>query len=296
MKHLFKVALVISSLMSLPVFAESVLDRIQTTGKVNLGVWESSGLSYTLGNNQFAGFHTEMGENIVRDIANQLGIADVQINFQPVTAQNRIPLIQNGTVDFECGASTNTAARQKEVDFANTTYIEEVKIAVKADSGIKSLADLDGKTIATTTGTTSVQTLRKNKRSEGLEFKEINGKDHSDSFLFLATGRADAFVMDGSILAANISKAQNPADFVILDEVLSVEPIACMLPKGDEALANAVNASIARQIADGTLAKLYEKWFLSPTPPNNAVIGLPLSESTQNAWKNPNNLPMESYN
>lgn len=296
MKFAIKSLLAVSLIITLPSYANSVLDKIKESQTVNLGVWESSGLSYAIGNNKYAGFHTEMGENIVNDIASELGLESINIIYQPVTAQNRIPLLQNGTVDFECGATTNTQARQNEVDFANTTYVEEVRIAVKADSGIKTLADLNDKTIATTTGTTTVQTLRKNKRAEGLTFKEINGKDHSDSFLFLVSGRADAFVMDGSILAGNISKSKNPKDYIILDEVLSVEPIACMLPKGDTELAKLVNKSIARQVADGTLEKLYEKWFILPTEPNGTVIGLPLSESTKNAWLNPNNLAMETYN
>ena len=117
--------------------------------------------------------------------------------------------------------------------FAVTTYVEEVRMVVKANSGIASIKDLNGKSVATTTGTTSVQTLRKNERAGGIDFKEVYGKDHADSFLMLETGRADAFVMDGSILAANISKSKNPADYKIVGEVLSVEPIACMLRKDD---------------------------------------------------------------
>ena len=203
--------------------------------------------------------------------------------------------MQNGTVDLECGSTTNNAARQKDVSFAMTTYVEEVRIAVKANSGINSIKDLVGKTVATTTGTTSVQTLRKHERANGVDFKELFGKDHSDSFLLLESGRADAFVMDGSILAANISKAKNPAEFKILGEVLSVEPIACMLPKGDEKLRKAIDASIVRQIKDGSLAKLYDKWFMQPIPPNNVTLNMPLSASTKAAWENPNDKPMEDY-
>ena len=128
-----------------------------------------------------------------------------------------------------------------------------------------------------------------------MNFKEVMGKDHADSFLMLESGRADAFVMDASILAANISKSKTPKDYKILTQVLSVEPIACMLPKGDEKFRKAVNDSIERQIKDGSLEKLYTKWFMQPIPPNNAVIGLPLSASTKDAWAHPNNKPMEDY-
>ncbi len=211
------------------------LKKIKDSGSISLGVRESSGLSYTLGGGKYVGFHTEMAERVIADLQKQLGMAKLEVKYQPVTSQNRIPLVQNGTVDLECGSTTNNATRQKDVSFAMTTYVEEVRIAVKANSGINGIKDLAGKTLATTTGTTSVQTLRKHERATGVDFKEVFGKDHADSFLLLESGRADAFVMDGSILAANISKAKNPADFKIVGEVLSVEPIACMLRKDDAA-------------------------------------------------------------
>ncbi len=157
------------------------------------------------------------------------------------------------------------------------------------------MKDLAGKTVATTTGTTSVQTLRKHERAGGIDFKEVFGKDHADSFLMLETGRADAFVMDGSILAANISKSKSPADYKIVGEVLNVEPIACMMRKDDPAFKKAVDDSIKRQIADGSLAKLYDKWFMQPVPPTNTRIGLPLSDATKAAWAAPNDKPMEDY-
>ena len=294
-KHLLAVA--VTALAAGSVFAQAndTLAKIKASGSVTLGVRESSGLSYTLGNGKYVGFHTEMGEIVLHDIQKQLGLAKLDIKYQPVTSQNRIPLVTNGTVDLECGSTTNNAARQKDVAFAVTTYVEEVRTVVKANSGINSIKDLNGKSVATTTGTTSVQTLRKNERAGGIDFKEVYGKDHADSFLMLETGRADAFVMDGSILAANISKSKNPADYKIVGEVLSVEPIACMLRKDDPAFKKAVDDSIKRQIKDGSLAKLYDKWFMQPVPPANVKIGLPLSEATKAAWANPNDKPMEDY-
>ncbi len=275
--------------------AQDTLAKIKSSGAITLGVRESSGLGYTLGNGKYVGFHTEMSERIADDIQKQLGLSKLDVKYQPVTSQNRIPLVTNGTVDLECGSTTNNQARQKEVAFAVTTYVEDVRIAVNAKSGITGIKDLNGKTIVTTTGTTSVQTLRKNKRADGLTFKEVMGKDHADSFLMLETGRADAFIMDGSILAASISKSKNPQDYKIVGEVLSVEPIACMLRKDDPAFKKAVDDSIKRQIADGSLAKLYDRWFLQPIPPNNVKVGLPLSDATKDAWAHPNDKPMESY-
>lgn len=294
-KHLLAIAITVLAAGSALAQANDTLAKIKNAGAITLGVRESSGLSYTLGNGKYVGFHTEMAEHIIADLQKQLGLPKLEIKYQPITSQNRVPLVTNGTVDFECGSTTNNAARAKDVAFAVTTYVEEVRIATKANSGIQSIKDLNGKTVATTTGTTSVQTLRKHERAGGVDFKEVLGKDHADSFLLLETGRADAFVMDASILAGNISKSKNPADFKIVGEVLSVEPIACMLRKDDPAFKKAVDDSIKHQIADGSLAKLYDKWFMQPTPPTNTKVGLPLSEATKAAWANPNNKPMEDY-
>ncbi len=275
--------------------ANDTLAKIKSSGSVTLGVRESSGLGFTLGGGKYVGFHTEMGERIIADLRKQLNLSQLEVKYQPVTSQNRIPLLQNGTVDIECGSTTNNLARQKDVAFAVTTYVEEVGIAVRTNSNVNSIKDLNGKSVATTTGTTSVQTLRKNERAGGIDFKEVYGKDHADSFLLLESGRADAFVMDKSILAANIAKAKSPADFKILGEVLSVEPIACMLRKDDPAFKKAVDDSIKRQIKDGSLAKLYDKWFMQPIPPANVNLKMPISDSTKAAWANPNDKPMEDY-
>ena len=296
-KHLLAVAVAALAAGSAMAQANDTLAKVKSSGSITLGVRESSGaLAYTLGDGKYVGFHTEMAENVVKDIQKQLGLAKLDVKHQPVTSQNRIPLVVNGTVDLECGSTTNDLNRQKDVDFANTTYMEQVRIAVKANSGINDVKDLNGKTVATTTGTTSVQLLRQNKRAEGIDFKNIMGKDHADSFLLLETGRADAFVMDGSILMGNISKSKAPKDFKLVGEPLSTEPIACMVRKSDPAFLKAVNDSIARQVKDGSLEKLYDKWFMQPIPPANQKVGLPLSESTKNAWLNPNNKPKEDFN
>jgi glutamate/aspartate transport system substrate-binding protein len=276
--------------------ANDTLAKIKAGGTVTMGVRDSSGaLAYTIGDGKYVGFHTEMARKILSDIQKQLGLPKLEVKEQLVTSQNRIPLVQNGTVDLECGSTTNNATRQKDVDFAYTTYVEEVRIATKKTSGIKSIKDLNGKSVATTTGTTSVQTLRKNERAQGIDFKEVMGKDHADSFLLLESGRADAFVMDGQILAGNISKSKNPAGFKVVGEALSVEPIACMMRKDDPAFKKAVDDSIKNQIKDGSLAKLYDKWFMQPIPPTNTKVGLPLSEATKAAWAAPNDKPMEDY-
>ena len=272
------------------------LKKIKDSGAVTMGVRESSGaLSYTLGDGKYAGFHVEICQRVLGDVQKSLGLAKLEIKYQPVTSQNRIPLVQNGTVDIECGSTTNNATRQKDVSFAVTTYVEEVRIAVKANSGITSIAQLKDRNVATTTGTTSVQLLRKHERAAGIDFKEVFGKDHADSFLLLESGRADAFVMDGQILAGNIAKAKNPADFRIVGEVLSVEPIAIMIRKDDPAFKKAVDDSIIAMMKSGEIAKLYDKWFMQPIPPSNTKVGLPASDATKAAWAHPNDKPVEEY-
>ena len=276
--------------------ANDTLKKIKDTGSVTMGVRESSGaLSFTLGDGKYTGFHYEVCQKVFADIQKQLGLAKLDIKYQPVTSQNRIPLVQNGTVDLECGSTTNNATRQKDVAFAPTLYVEEVRIAVKANSGITSIANLTGKTVATTTGTTSVQLLRKHERANNVDIKELMGKDHSDSFLLLESGRADAFVMDGQILAGLIAKSKSPADYKIVGEVISVEPIGIMLRKDDPAFKKAVDDSVKAMVKSGDVAKLYDKWFMQPIPPTNTKVNLPASEATKAAWANPSDKPLEDY-
>lgn len=291
-----KTLLAVAALAAAGLAQADTLAKIKESGAVTMGVRESSGaLSYTLGDGKYAGFHVELCQRVLADVQKSLGMAKLDIKYQAVTSQNRIPLVQNGTVDIECGSTTNTAARQKDVAFAVTTYVEEVRIAVKANSGITSIAQLAGRNVATTTGTTSVQHLRRHERGANVNFNEVFGKDHADSFLLLESGRADAFVMDGQILAGNIAKAKNPADFRIVGEVLSVEPIAIMIRKDDPKFKKAVDDSLVAMMKSGEIARAYDKWFMQPIPPTNTRVGLALSEATKAAWAAPNDRPLEDY-
>ena len=271
------------------------LAKVKASGVVTMGVRDSSGaLSYTLGDGKYTGYHVEICQRILANLEKAVE-RKLEVKYQPVTSQNRIPLVQNGTVDIECGSTTNNATRLKDVAFLPTTFVEEVRIAVKANSGITSIAQLNGKSVATTTGTTAVQTLRKNERATGIDFKEVFGKDHSDSFLLLESGRADAFVMDGAILAGNIATSKNPADFKMVGDVLSVEPIAIMIRKDDLAFKKIGDDTVKEMMKSGEVAKLWDKWFMQPIPPKNTRVGYAASESTKAAWANPNDKPMEEY-
>ncbi|HEY3049640.1 MAG TPA: amino acid ABC transporter substrate-binding protein [Polaromonas sp.] len=273
-----------------------ILKKVRETGTITMGVREASGaMSYSLGDGKYTGFHHDVCTRVIADIQKQIGLKKLDVRYQLVTAQNRIPLVQNGTVDIECGTTTNNATRQKDVAFAPTLYIEEVRIAVKSSSGITGIAQLANKSVSTTSGATSVQLLRKHERTSGIDFREVFGKDNSEGFLLLESGRADAFVADGQILATLIAQSRQPGNYRILNDVLSVEPIAIMLPKDDPLFKQAVDASIKAMAKSGEVAQLYDKWFVQAIPPNNTRVGLPASALTRAAWANPSDKPLEDY-
>ena len=272
------------------------LAKIKASGKVVIGTRDSSApLAYTTGGGNYTGYHVEICNRIVDAIKADLKMPKLVTEYTLVTSQNRLPLVTNGTVDLECGSTTNNNARQQQVAFAPTTYVTNVRMAVKANSGITSIAQLGGKKVATTTGTTSVQLLRKHERASNLNFDVVYGKDHADSFLLLETGRADAFVMDDNILAGNIVNAKNPADYKIVGETISEEPIAVMYRKDDPAFKKVVDDAVRAMMKSGEITKIYDKWFLSPIPPRGAKVNMPMTEALKNAIAHPNDNPAESY-
>jgi glutamate/aspartate transport system substrate-binding protein len=277
------------------------LGRVRERGSINLGVRESSGaLSYALGEGRYTGFHVEICERVVQDLQRQLGLAHLGVYYIPVTSQNRIPLLQNGTIDLECGSTTNNASRQKDVAFGLTTYVEEVRVAVRTQAGIKNLKQLEGRSVVTTQNTTSAQHLQNLMKTQSKPMRLSWGKDHADSFLMLESGRAEAFVMDRAILTSLVARARQPQEFMLLDEVLAVEPIAIMLRKDDEAMKKRVDDTIRSLMKSGDMEKLWDKWFVQPIPlplvaVPNARVGLPLSTATRKVWANPNDRPAEDY-
>lgn len=272
------------------------LAKIAESRRVVLGVRDSSPpLSYSLGAGRYAGFHVALCERIVDGIRRERKMGDLKLAYQAVTSANRVPLVRNGTVDLECGTTTNNLARQKDVAFAVTTFVTEIRMAVKAGSGIQSVAQLGGKTVATTTGSTGVKALRQHQRAAGLDFQEVQGPDHGQTFLMLESGRADAMVIDDNILAGAIAASKNPADYRIVGETLSIEPIAIMLRRDDPAWKQAVDAQIAALMKSGEFARMYEQWFVQPIPPRQVPVGLPMSQSLRRLVERPNDQPAESY-
>ncbi|MEC5397996.1 amino acid ABC transporter substrate-binding protein [Uliginosibacterium sp. H1] len=272
------------------------LKKVKDSGALTLGIRESSfPLSYLDANQKPVGYHIDICNKIADAVKTRLALKALTVNQQPVTSQNRIPLTVNGTIDLECGSTTNDASRQQQVSFAPTTYVTNVKMAVKKASGITSLSQLGGKPVATTTGTTSVQLMRANEKGKGVDFKEVYGKDHADSFLMLETDRAVAFVMDDNLLLGLIASSKNPADYAVVGESLSVEPIAIMLRKDDPQFYGLVHATVKDMMKSGEIDKLYQKWFLSPIPPKGVNLAFPMSDALKNAIANPNDNPKEAY-
>jgi glutamate/aspartate transport system substrate-binding protein len=283
-----------------PVLAQDVdgtLKKIRDNGSITLGIRESSyPLSYLDDRQQPVGYHIDVCKHIVDAVKARLKLPVLKVQHQAVTSQNRIPLVSNGTVDLECGSTTNNEARQKQVAFAPTTFVTNVRMAVKKASGIMSLGQLNGKPVATTTGTTSVQLMRAHEKGKNIDFREVYGKDHADAFLMLETDRAVAFVMDDNLLAGLIVSSKAPADYAIVGEVLNVEPIGIMLRKEDPTFKKLVDETVIGLMKSGELDKLYTRWFLAPIPPKNANLNFPMSEALKKLIKAPGDAPAEAFN
>ena len=290
------------ALLAVPAFAQpatelqGTLKKVKDSGSITLGIRESSyPLSYLDEKQQPIGYHIDICNRIVDAVKLRLKLPALKVQHQAVTSQNRIPLVANGTVDLECGSTTNNEARQKQVAFAPTTFVTNVRMAVKKSSGIKSLDQLGRKPVATTTGTTSVQLMRAHEKGKGVDFKEVYGKDHADSFLMLETDRAVAFVMDDNLLAGLIATSKAPNNYAIVGEVLSIEPIAIMLRRGDPEFKKLVDDTVKSLMKKGEINKLYARWFMSPIPPKQVNLNFPISELLKFLIESPSDAPAESY-
>lgn len=272
-------------------FAQSAgtLKKVQDTGGITMGVRESSiPMSYLDDKQQFVGYHIDICNRVIDDLKKNLKLPNLKVNQQAVTSANRIPLMQNGTIDIECGSTTNTVARQQQVAFALTTFISDVRILTKANSGIKTVTDLNNKPLAVTTGTTSVQLIRAQEQGKNLNITEVFGKDHAESFLLLETDRAVAFALDDYLLAGFRARSNNPAAYVFLDQPLRTEPIAIMMRKDDPDFKKAVDDSIRAMMKSGELDRIYNKWFMTQIPTLKAPLNMPMTNALKEQFKNPN--------
>ncbi len=266
----------------------STLDKIKSSGAVTLGYRESSfGFSYLDSTLKPVGYSMDICYKILDAVKAKLNLTDLKVNYQAVTSANRMPLVQNGTVDLECGSTTNLVERQKQVAFSPDIFRYNVRMLVRKDSGIKSIADLQGKAVATTTGTTSFRLLRQADKASNLEISNVPGKDHTDSFLLVQGGKAQAFVLDDILLAGQIANARTPQDYEIVGESLRTENQALMLRNDDPVFKALVDSTVSGMMKSGEMEKLYNKWFMSPIPPKGININYPLNAETRDAFANP---------
>jgi len=286
------IALLLSAALIAPASAQELtgtLKKVKETGAFTVGYRESSiPFSYLDDKQQPIGYAMDLCLKVVDAVKAELKLPKLKVNLLPVTSSNRIPLLQNGTIDMECGSTTNSVKRQEQVSFGPTYFVINVTAAVKKKSKVKKLADLNGKTISTTSGTTSVPLLKAYKKTEKIEVKEIYGKDHAESFLLLADDRAEAFVMDDILLAGQIANSKKPSDYRIIPESLRQEPYSMMLRKDDPQFKALVDKTVGGIMKSGEINKLYAKWFTKPIPPKDINMKFPMTPAIKEAFKNPN--------
>lgn len=255
------------------------LKKIKETGVITLGVRDSSiPFSYLDDKQSYQGYSIDLCFKIVTAVQKQLGLTSLDVKLNPVTSATRIPLMANGTIDLECGSTTNNVERQKQVSFAPTTFVTANRILSKKSSNINSLADLKGKTVVSTSGTSNLKQLTTLNADQNLGINIITAKDHAEAFLTVETGRAAAFVMDDILLASLAASSKSPADYQISKEALSVEPYGIMLRKDDAAFKAVVDKAISNVLTSGDINRIYHKWFLQPIPPKNISLNWPISD------------------
>lgn len=295
-RRLFATALA-CSFISAPIMAQEItgtLKKIKDSNTIALGHRESSiPFSYYDDKQQVVGYSQELMQKVVDAVKADLKLPKLQVKLTPVTSQNRIPLVQNGTVDIECGSTTNNSERQKQVAFSNTIFVIGTRLLVKKDAGIKDFPDLAGKNVVTTAGTTSERLIRKMNEDKKLAMNIISAKDHGESYLTLETGRAAAFMMDDALLAGEMAKAKRPADWVIVGTPQSREAYGCMMRRDDPQFKKLVDAALARAMTSGEAEKIYKKWFMSPIPPKGLNLNFPMSDDVAQVFKNPNDKAFE---
>lgn len=282
---------VLAAAVVLPAQAGDTLAKIASTGKITVAYRESSVPFSYLDGTRPVGLTMDMSNAIVAAVRKQLKRPDIKVEMQAVTSQNRIPLLTNGTIDLECGSTTNNSARAKEVDFAINHFYTGTRLAVKARSGIHGYADLKGKVVAVTTGTTNVQVMRKYLVDHHLDAKMVMAKDHADAFLMVETGRADAFAMDDVLLFGLIANSRTPHDYAVVGTPLQVEPYACMLRKDDPRFKTLVDGTIGHMMKSGEFTRLYTRWFMQPIPPRNVRINMPMGPQLKANLRNLSDRP-----
>jgi len=287
MKHAFLLTgAALACALSVPAQAADTLAKVAADNKITFAYRDSSvPFSYLAGADKPVGFGVEISNAVLAAVQKALGKNDIQVGWQSVTSANRIPLLVNGTIDLECGSTTNNSARGKEVSFATNYFYTGTRLMVKKSSGIHNWADLKGKKVAITTGTTNMQVVRRYNDEKSLNLDIVGTKDHADAAMLVETGRADAFAMDDILLFGLKANAKDPAALDVVGESLQVEPYACMVRKDDPKFKALVDGVINDMMKSGAFTKLYNKWFMEPIPPRNQAIGLPMSKELEDNLK-----------
>ncbi len=292
--HLFKLvsaAVLATAFTAAPALAQesATLKKAKDTGTLTLGHRESSiPFSYYNDQQQVIGYSQELMMKAVEGVKENLKLAKLDTKLMPVTSANRITLVQNGTIDIECGSTTNNLERQKQVGFSTTIFVIGTRLLTKKDSGVKDFPDLAGKNVVTTAGTTSERLLRKMNEDKQMKMNIISAKDHGESFLTLETGRAVAFMMDDALLYGEIAKAKKPGDWIVTGTAQSKEAYGCMVRRDDPEFKKVVDAALTKAMTSGDAEKIYAKWFMNPIPPKGLNLAMPLSDEMTALYKSPN--------
>jgi glutamate/aspartate transport system substrate-binding protein len=270
----------------------ATLRKIRESGVITIGYRESQlPFSYLDGAQHPVGYTMDICERIVEAVKQRLGLRDLERRYVPVTSATRIPLVSNGTVDLECGVTTNTAERQREVAFTITTFVAESRLLSRRSAPVMHLDDLRGKVVTSTVGTTSLTHLQELYAAHGLDMTILAAKDDPDAFRLVVTGRADAYAMDDALLRGTIAKSGQPQDYVISSDRLAVEPYGIMLSKGDPEFKHLADKVIVDLFRSGDIYALYGRWFQSPIPPKGVNLAFPLFPSMRHLVAEPTDSP-----
>ncbi|AXT44865.1 MULTISPECIES: glutamate/aspartate ABC transporter substrate-binding protein [Chromobacterium] len=255
------------------------LKKIKDSGVIVLGNRDASiPFSYYDNNQKPVGYSVDLANKVVEQVKKELKMPNLQVKYNLVTSQTRIPLVQNGTVDLECGSTTNNVERQKQVAFSVGIFEIGTRLLTAKTSGIKDFPDLKGKNVVTTAGTTSERLIKAMNADKKLGMNIISAKDHGESFLMLESGRAAAFMMDDALLYGEMAKAKSPANWVVTGKAQSYEIYGCMMRKEDPAFKKVVDAALSNTFKSGEVNKIYAKWFTSPVPPKGLNLNFPMSD------------------
>lgn len=289
-------AAIAAALISTPVIAAELtgtLKKIKESGTITLGHRDASiPFSYIAdASGKPVGYSHDLQLAVVDALKKQLDVPNLNAKYNLVTSQTRIPLVQNGTVDLECGSTTNNAERAQQVDFSVGIFEIGTRLLSKKDSTYKDFDDLKGKNVVTTAGTTSERILKAMNADKQMGMNVISAKDHGESFQMLESGRAVAFMMDDALLAGEMAKAKKPDDWAVTGTPQSYEIYGCMVRKGDEAFKKAVDDAIVALYKSGEINKIYAKWFASPIPPKGLNLQFPMSDELKQLIAEPNDKP-----